>query len=668
MPSGPGTVATATPTPYPDRAFVLNESIRPGDDFYTYVNDAWIRENPVPADKKRYGTFDALQDTVSSDLHALLLNASNLTPGNGDRNITLIGQFYRTGMDDTAIEGEGLAPLSGDLATINAIQTRSDITNATILLLRNGSGILYSYSAEVNPRNSSEMIAGFGQGGIGLPDRDYYLRTDNASISIQQEYRRHIARVLELAGENASQTAAEAETVYAMEKKFAESHFTREENQDPEKTTNLRTPDQLEEQYPALGWEQLFAIPGSGPVRNVDVWQPAYAEELNNQLASSPPGDWKIYLKYHLVDGASPYLNASFEDEHFAFYDTTLNGIEEMQPRWKRVVDTENDYLGDLVGREYVAEYVDPRTRGMVTDMFRNLRATFDLRIANLTWMSNATKTAAREKLAAMGEKIAYPDTWQDYAGLNLSDSYAGNVRTAAAYNFVHGPSGLGSIGGPVDRSAWYMSPQTVNAYYDPTMNEIVFPAAILQFPFFDPDADPAVNYGGLGFVIGHEMTHGFDNSGRQFDKDGNLRDWWTAEDAVNFRNRTGLLVAQYNSYEALPGVFVNGNLTLGENIADFGGLTLAYHAWNGTRVQSGNATALNTEEDREFFYAAARIWRQNIRDEALRNQVYTDPHSPGRYRVNGVVFNIPEFYETFPEIGPGDALYRNATVRPVIW
>lgn len=559
--SGAGNATPVTATPPGTHAFVINESIRPGDDFYSYVNDAWLRENPIPSDKKRWGSFDVLQDTVNADLHALLMNASTASPGTADRNITLIGQFYRSGMDNATIEQDGLTSLSGDLGMIDAIRSRADLTNATILLLQNGSGTLYSYSAEVNPRNSTEMIGGFGQGGIGLPDRDYYLRTDNTSLSIQQEYKRHVTRVLGLAGENATQAAADAETIYAMEKNFALSHFTSEENQDPEKTTNLYTPAQLKEQYPAIGWERLFIIPGSGPVNRVDIWQPSFVKELNSQLQAAPLDDWKAYLRYRVIDGASPYLNSSFEEEHFAFYSTTLNGVGVMQSRWKRVVDTENGYLGDLVGQAYVAEYVDPRTRGMVTDMFRNLRSTFDQRIANLTWMSNTTKNAAREKLAAMGQKIAYPDTWQDYSGLNLTDSYAGNVRAAAAYNLVHGPSGLENIG-----------------------------------------------------------------------------------------------------------VTVNGNLTLGENIADFGGLTLACHAWEATANQTPSVSSGNTTANREFFYSAARIWRQNIREEALRNQVYTDPHSPGRYRVNGVVFNIPEFYEAFPEIRPGDSLYRNASDRPVIW
>lgn len=667
-PASTGTNLSAAATPAPDTGFVLNQSVRPGDDFYAYVNDAWLETHPIPADKKSYSTFSALGDDVDNDLHALLLNASNTTPGSTDRNITLIGQFYRSGMDNATIDREGLQGLSEDLTMIDAINSRSDLTNATITLLVHGDSPVYSYWAENNPRNSSEMVPGLEQGGLGMPDRDYYLRTDNQSRKIQDAYQRHIARLFELSGEPAEKAAADARTVYAMEKTLAASHFSTEENRDPTNTTNLYTLAELENQYPAIGWEKLFSIPGSGPTSQVNIHQPRYVKELNTLLVTAPLEDWNVYLRYQLINGASPYLSTSFEEENFAFYSTTLNGVEEMKPRWKRVETTESDLLSDAVGKAYVAAYVDPRTREMVSAMFVSLRQTLDERISNLTWMSNTTKTAAHEKLAVMREKIAYPDTWMDYAGLTLSDSYVKNVRSVQAYNFIYGPSGLSRIGRSVDPNVWYMSPQTVNAYYNPTTNEIVFPAAILQPPFFDPDADSAHNYGALGWVIGHEMTHGFDDEGRQYDKNGTLKDWWTAEDAANFNNRTSLLVTEYNNFEVLPGLYSNGNLTLGENIADFGGLTLSYHAWKETENQSLAMEVSNHTADREFFFSAAQTWRENARDDARRTWVYTDPHSDNKYRVDGVVFNIPEFYEAFPEIQPGDALYRNVSERPVIW
>ena len=667
-PAGSGTGKPGTATQVPDNGFTLNQSVKPGNDFYSYVNDAWLEEHPVPADKTSYSTFTVLRDKADDDLHALLLKAANTSPATTDRNITLIGQFYRSGMDNTTIDREGLLPLADDLTMIGSINSRADLTNATIILLQQGHGPVYTYSAEINPRNSNEMVPYIGQGGIGLPDRDYYLRNDSKSLEIQDAYRSHIARVFLLAGEPAEQAAADAKTVYSMETSLAAAHFSSEENRDPENTTNLYTSAVLEERYPAIGWKTLFAIPGSGPVSQVNVHQPAFVKKLNTLLQTAPLEDWKVYLRYQLINDASPYLSSSFEKENFAFYSTTLNGVKEMKPRWKRVVNTESNILGDLVGRAYVAEYVDPRTREMVSAMFLTIRQTLDERIANLSWMSNATREAAHGKLAAMGEKIAYPDQWRDYSGLNLSDSYIGNIRSVSAYNFIHGPYGLDKIGRPVDRESWDVTPQTVNAFYDPTRNEMIFPAGFLQPPVFDPNADPALNYGGLGWVIGHEMTHGFDDQGRQYDKDGTLKDWWTKEDSSNFNNRTGMLVTEYNKFQILPGLYSNGNLTLGENIADFGGLTLSYNAWKKTENQSVGQALSNNTADRQFFFAAARFWRENARDDAMRNWVYTDPHTANRYRVNGVLFNMPEFYKAFPEIQPGDALYRNESERPVIW
>ena len=657
---------TATPDPVsqsPESEFALNESVHPGDDFYAYVNDAWMAEHPIPADKQYYATFTEMRDRVDNDLHALFLNASAVPAGDADRNITLIGRFYLSGMDNGTIDREGLSGISDLLLAIDGIDSRADLTATTIVLLEQGFSPAYYYWAGVNPENSTEVVPALYQGGLGLPDRDYYLRNDIGSVELQDAYREHIARVLMLAGGTAGRAATDAETVYAMEKALAAAHLGAEENRDPQKTTNIYTLAELEEEFPAIGWGTLAAIPGSGPVGEVHVYQPGYVEGLDSLLATAPLEDWKVYLRYRLIDQASPYLGASFEEEHFAFYKTTLYGVPEMKPRWQRVVNTESELLGDLVGRAYVDRYVDPRTRDMVSGMVAAIRETFDERIADLAWMSEPTKVAAHEKLAAMGEKIAYPDQWTDYSGLNLSDSYVANVRAAKAHSFIHGPEGLEKVGGPVDRSIWFVPPQTVNAFYDPTGNEMVFPAAVLQPPLFDPDADPAFNYAALGWVIGHEMTHGFDDQGRQYDKDGNLKDWWTEEDAANFNDRTALLVAEYNAFEALPGLYVNGNLTLGENIADFGGLTIAYHAWK--KAENGSA---DPAADRWFFLAAPTIWRANDREDSLRNLVLTAPHSPEKFRVNGVLFNIPEFYDAFPDIRPGDVLYRDAEERPVIW
>jgi putative endopeptidase len=662
-----GTAAPAAATHQADNDSALNLSVSPGNNFYAYVNDAWDEDHPIPADKSRYTTFDALGDTVDDNLHALFANAANAAPGSTDKNITLLGQFYRSGMDNATRDREGITPLAGDLAAIDAIRSRSDLKNVTIVLLGRGYSPVYQYGTEINPKNSSEMIAAFEQGGTGLPDRDYYLRTDNRSREIQDAYTHHIETVFVLAGETDAQAAADAATVYAMETKLAKAQYSPEENMDPEKTTNFYTPAELEARYPAIGWDQLATLPGEGQVTRVDLHQPRYAQGLDSLMETAPLDDWKVFLRYRVLDSMSPYLSQGFVNENFDFYSKTLSGTPTMMPRWKQVVRTENAALGDLAGKAYVDAYVDPRTRGMVSEMFVNLRQAFDRRIANLTWMSATTKAAAREKLAAMGQKIAYPDAWMDYSGLTLSDSYAENARAASAYLFVHGPYGIGQAGKPVDRTVWSMEPQTVNAYYDPTRNEMVFPAAILQKPFFDPDADAAQNYGAIGWVIGHEMTHGFDSVGRQYDKNGNLNNWWTDDDSRRFNTNTALLVQEYNTFEALPGLPVNGNLTLTENIADFGGISIAHDAWKAQENQTLDAAADRLKE-REFFISAARIWRGNYRDEMIRLQTNSNTHSINTYRVNGVFFNVPQFYDAFPEIRPGDALYRNVSDRPVIW
>lgn len=651
-----------------NHGFVLNNSVRPGDDFFSFVNDAWITEHPIPTDKISYSGLTELRDKVDDDLHALFEKAANTTLEDADRNVSLIGVFYRSGMDIETINREGILSLTDDLTMISAISTRDDLTKAIVSLLKNGFGPVYSYSADINPRKSDEMIATFEQGGLGLPDCDYFLRNDSKSLEIQNAYGRHITRIFILMGEPPEQAAIYARTVYEMEKILASAHFSQKENRVPQNTTNLFAFSDLKEQFPVVGWETLKAIPGSGPVTQVNIHQPRYVKELNNLLETAPIEDWKTYLRYQLVNSASPFLSSPFEEENFAFYSKTLDGVEDMKPRWNRVVQTGNNLLGDLVGRVYVSEYVNPKTREMVSTLFHSIRKTLGERISNLTWMSESTKKEAHEKLDAMGEKIAYPDRWMDYSGLNLSDSYISNVRNASAYNFLHGPGGLDKIGKTIDRSIWFISPQMVNAFYDLTRNEMIFPAGILQPPFFDVDNDASQNYDALGAVIGHEMTHGFDVEGRQYDKDGNLKDWWTKEDARNYTERVDLLVTQYNTFEVLPGLYINGNLTLGENIADFGGLTLAYQAWKKSLKEPLNPILSQDTQDRQFFFGFAQLWRSNNRDDDLRNWVYTDPHTPNKFRVNGVLFNIPEFYEVFPEIKPGDTLYRSLDERPIIW
>lgn len=650
----------------PSDTFILNTSIEPGDDLFNYVNTAWIKEHPLPTNKSSYTTFTEVNDKTEDQLHILFDNeASNYTSGKE----TLIGKFYSSGMDTETINNQSITPIAGEIALINSISTKHDLFNVSSHLIEYGIDPFFSYYADQDPTNSTWMIPQVEQGGIGLPERDYYFRNDSETVSIQEAYKNHIKNVFLLLNYSESDAKEYAGTIYNIEKEMASSHYTTVENRDPINTTHIIPWSDLQSEYPNIEWETLAAINGSGYSDKINLHQRTVIEKFDQMVDSVSLEDWKIFLLYKLVDSLSPYLSEPFEEENFDFYSHILNGIESQEPRWKRVLTVVNSAIQDEVGKKYVEMYFNAEEREKARKISHSIRETLRERIVNLTWMSDSTKQAAIEKLDAIEEKIGYPNVWLNYSNLSLSDSYVLNVLNAGKFSKIHGPNGLDKIGKPVDRTAWLMSPQTVNAYYNPTLNEIVFPAAILQPPFFDPDADDSINYGGIGAVIGHEMTHGFDDQGRLFDKDGNLRDWWNADDSAKFQKQANIIVDQYNHFEVIPGVFVNGNLTLGENIADFGGLTLAFHAWekNGKDVSKMSGTDNITPEQKVFF-SFVRIWSGVARDEYLRSDSYTNPHPWVKFRANGPSFNIPEFYEAFPSIRPDNSLYRTPEQRPVIW
>jgi putative endopeptidase len=453
-----------------------------------------------------------------------------------------------------------------------------------------------------------------------------------------------------------------------MEARLANASFTNVENRDAVKTYHRMTLKELVDLAPGFNWTELLQDVGYPDIKEINVNQPSFVEELGKMMQTESVGDWKTFLRWKLVSATAPFLSSEFENESFDFYGRKLNGQEQMEPRWKRVLKTENAFLGEPIGRIYVQQYFKPESKAKMKDMVKNLKTAFQARLRNLTWMENATKVKALDKLETMDVQVGYPEEWQNYSGLEIkNDSYVRNVLHAGEFEFDHGYSGLDKAGKPVNRATWFVPPQDINAYAYFEMNAIFFPAGILQPPFFNASADDPVNYGAIGAVIGHEMTHGFDDQGRKFDKNGNLTDWWTAQDGSNFNNSTEVLVGQYDKYEALPGLYVNGNLTLGENIADMGGLTLSYYAChlaqpNETKKIDGFTA------DQRFFLGNAQMWRETIRNESLRTKVLTDPHSPCRFRIDGVVFNMPEFYRAFPEIKPGDRLYRPEEERPVIW
>nr|WP_319540512.1 M13 family metallopeptidase [uncultured Methanospirillum sp.] len=646
--------------------FTFNTSIDPGDDLFSYVNDGWVAEHPLPANKSSYTTFTAVNENTEDQLHTLF-NKEAADYASGKES--LIGKFYASGMDNETINNLSISSLSDEIARINSISTRQNLFNVSSHLIENGVAPFFLYYADQDPTNSTWVIPQVEQGGLGLPERDYYFRNDTETTDIQKAYRQHIKNVFTLLNYTEADADEYAGIVYNLEKEMASSQYTTVENRDPVNTTHITQWSDLSSQYPNIDWETLTAINGSGHADRINLHQLTTIQKLDQMFGSVPLEDWKVFLIYKLVDSLSPCLSDPFESENFDFYKHILNGVESPEPRWKRVLTVVNFAIPDEVGKKYVQAYFNADEREKARSISHAIRATLRERIANLTWMSDTTKQAAIEKMDAIVEKIGYPDVWIDYSGLHLTNSYTSNVLEAGRFSMIYGPNGLEKIGKPVDRTTWLMSPQTVNAYYNPTLNEIVFPAAILQPPFFDPNASDSTNYGGIGTVIGHEMTHGFDDQGRQFDKDGNIRDWWNANDSARFQEQADRIVDQYNHFEIIPGVFVNGNLTLGENIADFGGLTLAYHAWEENGKDAGEmAGSDNITPAQKVFLSFVRIWSGVARDEFLRSDSYTNPHPWVKFRSNGPPFNIPEFYQAFPSVGPDNALYRTPEQRPVIW
>lgn len=653
-------------TPAPASGFTLNESVHPGDDFYAYVNDAWIAEHPIPADKQYYATFTEMRDGVDDDLRALLEDAA-AAPESADRNTTLLGQFYRSGMDTGTVDREGLDGLSDLLAKIDAIDSRSGLANVTIVLLDRGFSPVYYYWAGVNPEDSTVMVPALYQGGLGLPDRDYYLKDDAKSKEIREKYLAHVARMLELLGDAPDAAKAKAATVMALETKLATAARTRVELRDPERNYNRKSVAELAAEAPGYDWAAYFEALGIAGLKELNVRQPGFAKEFAALASSEPLDAWKAYFRWHLVRASADALPKRFEEEAFAFYGRTLNGVPQQEERWKRVQAATDRALGEALGQIYVERAFSPKSKERMKVLVENLRASLKERIAALPWMGEETKKAAQKKLAAFGVKIGYPDTWRDYSALEVSrGSYFENVVAANAFEAKRN---LGKLGRPIDRTEWGMTPPTVNAYYSPTMNEIVFPAGILQPPFFWADGDDAVNYGGIGVVIGHEMTHGFDDSGSRYDADGNLKNWWTEEDRKAYESRTALVVKQFDGYRPLADQAINGKLTLGENVSDLGGLKVAYEALRKALGKDPNEAEKveGFTPAQRFFLNYASVWRNNIRDEALRVRLNTDSHSPGRFRVLGPLSALPEFHAAFG-CAAGSAMVMPEAERPSIF
>ena len=633
-------------------------------DFYQFANGGWLKANPLPAAYSRWGSLDVLGEMNQANL-TKILEASTKAPATASRNTKLIGTYYSNCMDSAAADRAGISPLKEELEDIDKIDDRKDIVERVAELQAKGVPVLFGFGSTQDAKNSTSVIGGAFQGGLGLPDRDYYFKTDPQSQEIRKNYLAHVQRMLELGGSTPAAAAAEAQRVMAFETALAAPARTRIQLRDPELNYNFRTKAQLASMTPNWDWGEYFEHLGNKDIASVDVQNPAFFSTVDSLVSKAPLSDWKAYLRWKTIKDAAPLLSSAFVNEDVNFQ-KTLSGAKEMLPRYKRCTRAADFGLRDALGQSYVAEYFPPAAKSRALEMIHNMEAVLRERIAALPWMSDATKKAAVAKLAAFTEKIGYPEKWRDYSSLDLKKgSFLQNVY---AVNEYENKRDLGMISKPVDRTQWGMTPATVNAYYNPAMNEIVFPAGLLQPPRFSATADDAVNYGGMGSVIGHEMSHGFDDQGSQYDAEGNLKNWWSEADLAAFRQRTGLVTSQYDDYIVLDSVHVQGKLTLGENIGDLGGLNIAYAALK--KSMEGKPRPPNIDgftPEQRFFLAWAQIWRQNITPQNQRQRILTDPHAPGRWRTNGPIANMPEFAAAFG-CKPGDPMVRGDAIRASIW
>ncbi|HDS1532620.1 TPA: M13 family metallopeptidase [Stenotrophomonas maltophilia] len=642
----------------------LDPAISACTDLNGFVNSKWLKANPVPGDQTTWGSFEILRERSLEVQHALVQQAAASQAKAGSVEAK-IGDIWKTGNDEAKIEAAGLAPLQPQLDKITALNDTAAITHYLRDSQAEGKGVLFSLFANADYKDSANVIAYVGQGGLGLPEKGYYF--DDAQAKIRDAYVAYIAQVLTLSGVDAAQAAEQAKAVMAFETRLAKASMSRIEMRDPAKRYNPLSAADADKLTPNFSWTALFDTLKVPAAQKFSLAQPGFFGEMDKMLADVPASTWQAYLRFHTIDDASPYLSSQFEKANFDFYGTTLRGQKEMQPRWKRVLESVNSGMGEALGQLYVDAVFPAESKVAMQHLVENLSQALKARLEQLPWMGEETKKKALEKWASFTPKIGYPDKWREWTGLQTNgDSYLGNMQAARAFNYRYM---LDKIGKPVDKTEWGMTPQTVNAYYNATKNEIVFPAAILQAPFFDAKADPALNYGGIGAVIGHEMMHGYDDSGSQFAANGNFDNWWTDADRKAFTERTDQLVAQFDGYESVPGVFVKGKLTLGENIGDLGGLTVAYDALQMALKEDpkANVEVDGHSQDQRFFMNWATVWRRNFTDGELRVRLNTDPHAPANFRANGAPSNMPSYAAAF-QCKAGDAMVRADDKRVVIW
>ena len=641
----------------------MDKSVKPGDNFYLYANGEWLKQNPVPASKTRWGSFDLLRQTSLERLRTLCNEAA--ADKLKDSAAQRVGALYSSAMDSAAIEKLGATPILPELKRLAAISSKDEVLHEIVTARQEGvGGLLFGFAITQDDKDVNQYIPALYQGGTSLPDRDYYLKNDTRSKTIQAAYLSYIKDMFVLTGDKAATAEAKANHIYHLEKALAVAQMSRVEMRDPQKTYNKFSLDDLTKITPGLDWKTLLKEMKVTNADSILVNNPGFLTTADALFTAVPVDTWKDYLQWAVIKHSAPYLSSDFVNRQFKF-SQVLSGQKEMTPRWQRMSSMVDNNLGDLLGQLYVKQYFDENAKQRMLSLVKNIQSTFKDRINNVDWMTDSTKKQALGKLNAVVDKIAFPDKWETYPGVEVNkNNVIASLKSIDQFEYN---KMVKKMGKPVDKTEWGMTPPTINAYYNPANNEIAFPAGILQFPFFDFGADDAVNYGGIAAVIGHELTHGFDDEGRQYAADGNLKEWWTKADEKAFNERADKVASQFDSFTVNDSLHVNGKLTLGENLADLGGLNIAYQAFKNTPEGKSDKKINGFTPDQRFFLSWAQVWRANITPEYAAQLIVVDPHSPGMYRCNGPVSNIDAWYKAF-DVQPGDAMYKPESARIKVW
>ena len=642
----------------------LDTTAVPGTDFFQYACGGWMKNNPLTDEYSQYGSFTVLAENNSKQIQELIQGLAGATHQEGSV-AQKVGDLYKVAMDSVKLNDDGVKPIREELEEIAALKDKKDVYSLLASLYMRGIGGYFALYVAADEKNSTMNAVQIGQSGLSMGERDYYLLDDEASVKIREAFKVHVQKMYQLAGFDEAAAKKGMQTIMDVETRLAKAFRSRTELRNPQANYHKMSMDEVRKEYPTFNWDAYLNGLGLTDVKEIIIGQPASLAAAVKELDTLPLDQQVLYLQWKLIDAAAGYLNDAMVEQNFDFYSRTLSGAKEMRPRWKRAVSFVSSALGEAVGQMYVEKYFPAAAKERMTTLVKNLQTSLGQRIENLTWMGDETKQKALEKLAAFHVKIGYPDTWKDYSALEIkNDSYWANAERANIWGMNEM---IAKAGKPVDREEWLMTPQTVNAYYNPTTNEICFPAAILQPPFFDMNADDAFNYGAIGVVIGHEMTHGFDDQGRQYDKDGNLKDWWTAEDAKRFDERAQVMVDFFDKIEVAPGVHANGKMTLGENIADYGGLQVSYQAFKNATAQNPLPVIDGFTPEQRFFLSYAGVWANNVRPEMVLYLTKMDVHSLGKWRVNGALPQIGAWYDAFG-ITDKDPMYLPEAERVSIW